>query len=261
MPSGTVTHNARHHFVNGLNLGPAGSGAAKIPVPLFYGATNGWKVYYEDFASGVDVASNETYTLSNTNGTVVPVAGGARFSITGGDNDEIFVQHDTANIIPGAATKRHYLEVSLIFTEVSSGTFADTEIFMGMTGDESTANIIAAGGLSYPFANGFGFGKLDLETALSFVIGKDNTAETAVTQQITSLGTTLTSGTRHVLGAYYDGGSYTFYKDGAEVAKVVATSTAVNTANATMMTFKFKVGAASSANTWDVHYMAYAQEL
>ncbi len=243
-----VKHNATHQFSAGLN-NAKDTGPASLPFQL--PGLQGWKVVTENFQGGHIYSTNTNpyeETIENSGGATV-AANGALLTATGTDNDSCLLQWTTANLMPGASTKKFYLETSCTLT---AATMASNEMFIGFTEDAQGANFAASNGSAWTFEDGIGFGKIDGATEIDFISGKGNA------WQEVGFGSTFTTATRVTLGCYYDGTTFYLYKDGALVQSSARET--INNDAATGLSCFVKCGA-SEAQTLLVNYVTYASEL
>jgi len=243
-----VKHNAVHQFSAGLN-NAQNTGPASLPFQL--AGLQGWKVVTENFQTGHIYSTNTApweETVENAGGASV-AANGALLTATGTDNDSALLQWTTANVLPGASTKKFYLETSCTLT---AATMASNEMFIGFTEDAQGVNFAAGDGTAWTFADGVGFGKLDTATEIDFISGKNDAWQTV------GFGSTFTTAVRTTLGAYYDGTTFYLYKDGALVAS--SAKEIINDDAPTGVSCFVKCGT-GAAQTLLVNYVTYASEL
>lgn len=203
-------HNALHQFAIGTNNLPA-----SLPVPFPFPSFQGWRVTYEDFNKGALWTSDSNpYEITVEGSTPAPVvaANGVSLPTLASDNTSVLLQWTTPTLLGGASTKKFYLEASVTLT---AATMASNECFIGFTSDQQTTNFVAADGSAWAFDDGFGFGKLDAATQISF-IARQNDVE-----QNIGFGASFTTAVRTTLGCYYSGGAsplYHLYRDGIFIA-------------------------------------------
>ena len=244
-----VIHTALHQFSAGVSNSPNSA----IPLPFPTPGQQGWKWLYESFATGhLYTTSSNPYNETQTNGAAAVGANGALLSNTGADNDLTLLQWTTPTAQIGASTKKFYLETSVILT---AATMADNEMFVGFTSDQQGNDFVLANGLGWTFDDGFGFGKLDTDTELSFISGQ---SEAASAHQIVGLNSTLTTATTTKLGCFYDGTTFFLFKDDVFVAS--ATRATLND-DAPMGVSCFVKCGKAEAQTLLVHYVALGTEL
>jgi hypothetical protein len=244
-----VKHNALHRFSAGFNATVNGP-----DVPFFHPAQQGWKVLYEDFATPFLFSADSTYYEYTTIGSGTAVIGNKGVSIANSTttiNEGSLVQAITANVLNTESTKKFYMETSATLT---AATMAGTEFFVGMTSDQGTTigDFVDAAGTSWTFDDGFGIGKLDTDTAMSFY------ARQSDAEQSVSFGSTATTATRHTWGVYYDGATYYLYKDGALAGSTA--KTVFNDDAAMGFAAFFKSGTAEAQSAL-VNYVLFAQAL
>jgi len=245
-----VKHNALHQFSAGFNT-VQDSGPASLPFAT--PGQQGWKIQTENFGGGATPADGILWeSVVETSGTTTHGVNGGLITTDGNDNSSGWLGWTTPTYVPGAATKKFYLETSVILT---AATMASNEMFVGFTSDQSTTAFVAADGLTWAFDDGFGFGKLDAETEISFISGQN---ETGAAHQTVGLGSTFTTATRTTLACYYDGTNFNLYKDNVFV-KSAAKST-LNDDAATGAVIYAKAGT-GAAQTLLVHYITLATEL
>jgi len=244
-----VLHETLHQFSAGVSNSPT----AAIPLPFPTPGQQGWKWLYESFATGhLYTANSNPYNEVETNGTATVGANGAILTLAGADNDLCLLQWTTPTAQIGAVAKKFYLETSVILT---AATMASNEMFVGFTSDQSGNDFVLAAGTGWTFDDGFGFGKLDTDTELSFVSGQ---SEAASAHQIVGLGSTLTTATKTKLGCYYDGTTFFLFKDDIFVNS--ATRTTLNN-DAPMGVACFAKAGTGEAQTLLIHYVALGTEL
>ncbi len=243
-----VKHNALHQFSAGSNTVPD-TGPASLPFST--PGQQGWKVITDNFNSGAIYSSNSNpYDVTvETSGTVTVGVDGALLTTDGNDNSSALLQWTTPTWLPGAATKKFYLETSVILT---ASTIAQNEMFVGFTLDVATTAFVGATGVAWAFDDGFGFGKLDAATELDFISIK------GTVEQSVGLGTSLTTATRTALACYYDGINFNLYKD-----NVLLTSAARSTINddAPVGLVIYCKAGTGEAQTLLVNYVTLATEL
>ena len=244
-------HNARHQFKGGQNNLPhPTSSVPAVPFSMPY--FQGWKVVYEDFCKGMIFASDSNpyeITVEGVTPTATVGVNGAVLTTTAADNDSALLQWTTPTLLPGASTKKFYLETSAV---VTAATMASSEIFLGFTSDESTTNFVGGTGVAWAFDDGIGFGKLDTATSLNFI------ARQSDVEQTLSLGATFATTVRTTLGCYSDGASYYVYKDGILLAQT-AIATYNNDAPMGIAAY-IKTGTAE-VQTLTINYIMLATEL
>ncbi len=198
-----VRHNAKHQFQLGYN----NSAELQLAVPFPTCGQQGWKWIYETFATGrLWTADSNPYELTVLGSTPAPVvaANGVSLPSLASDNTSTHIQWTTPTVQLGAATKKFYLETSVTVTTADT---TQLEIFIGFTSDQTGSAHQADAGTSWAFDDGFGFGKLDAETEISF-ISRDEDVE-----QTISLGENFTTTTRITLACYYDGNKFNIFRD------------------------------------------------
>lgn len=245
-------HNVQHVFRDGVSIGNSSDGRSNVPLPL--PVDLGWKIYYEQFNSGVDYADATPWeiTVEGTTPTTTAANNGIRLDTLATDNTSVLVQHNTPQILITNNAKKMYFETSIVVDGGASGTMTDLEWFVGFTSDQQTTNFVGATGVAWAFDDGFGFGHLDTDTVISFY------ARQSDVEQSISLGSDLVDETRTRLGMYYDGTDYVLYKDGVRVAS--AARSVFNNDAAMGLALYVKSGEAV-IKTLTCHYMLLATEL
>lgn len=243
------THNELHTFSAGVN------NASVAPIlPFTTPGLQGWKVVCENFGGDGYINSDalKFESVVETSGTTTFGVNGSLITTNGSDNSSGWFGWTTPNMQIGAATKRFYLEVSCVLT---AATMASNEMFIGFTSDQSTTAFVEGLGTDWLWDDGFGFGKLDADTEISFIAGD---GETASDHQIIGLGSTFTTAVKTVLGCYYDGLNYNLYRDGIFIS---STAQATYNANSPMGAVAYCKDGAGETQTLVTHYALMATEL
>jgi len=246
-----VTHNALHNFTAGIN---SANSARPNSLPFLHPVQQGWKVLCEDYNGQLvytaDSALHQFTAIGS--GTTAAGTGGVLFDNgSNADNEGAHLMSIGANIIPSASTKKFYLETQMTAT---AATMAGSEIYVGLSSLQGTTigDFVASGGDSWTMDDGFGIGKLDTETAMSFIANQSDVEQTV------SFGSNPTTAVSQVWAVYYDGTNYKLYLDGTEVAdtpKVVFN----NDAPMTFVSY-LRAGTAELQNLL-VNYILFAYEI
>ena len=166
---------------------------------------------YETFATGkLYTADSNPYALTvlGTTPAPVPAANGITIPSLAGDNTSTHIQWTTPTVqLNSDSAKKFYFETSVTVTATD---MAENEIFIGFTSDQTGSAHQADDGTGWTFDDGFGFGKIDAATEISFISGQN---ETGTGHQIVGLGETFTTTTRITLACYYDGGKFNIFRD------------------------------------------------
>ena len=212
-----LKHGLNEQFTGGLNVGlPNDKGLLSVPIPTSFGL--GWKELYEGFTDGIlytgDTLPKWEHTVVTT-GTTAAVAGGlALLPKDDTDNSSSLLQWTTPTLKMGANTKQFYFETRATLTD--NGTDPNqAESFIGFTEDVSGTSFVGATGVAWAFEDGFGFGHLDADTAISFVAMQSDVV------QIMTTGKEYVSGIPRRLGCWYDGTNYNLYVDGELVTSYI----------------------------------------
>ena len=246
-----VKHNAVHKFTAGLNNAPENHPAALAELPITSPVFQGWKVYYEPLTIGATYADDAYWEITAiTTGTLVP--GGSNSLRFGAkattDNSGYLLQHEASTVQVGAATKKFYLETVVALTN-TSGTQAANEWFVGWT-DKQQAT--PAGGTSWDFEDGFGFGQVAGGTPVFVTNSSDS-------EQSVALSGGLTSGTYRKYACYFDGTNYNIYEDDVLITQALASPAVVADVPLGCQVL-YKSGEAKT-NYLDVKYALLAVEL
>jgi hypothetical protein len=280
-------------FRRGLNLADPADGAGKIPVPMFAGSGQGWKVYYEDFVGMpsptiVDLTDSSTGTASNTladAGTALTVGehNDHVASLAAKVNENLWQQ--TVESTGAAAVGIHGAQLAPKDATDNSSTLihaptanilmgANTKKFYFETAikvDLESGGAIAQGELFVGYTSG-GTGTSFINaggTAFAWDDGfgfgaydGDTTltffARQSDVEQAVSAGAGLVDGTVATLGVYYDGTNYEVYVDGDQKSKEART---VYNDDASVGISLYSKNGEAKAHDLTVHYMLLAVEL
>ncbi len=202
-----VRHNAKNQFQLGCN----NSAELNLAVPFPTPGQQGWKWVYETFANGhLYTADSNPYELTVLGATPAPIvaANGITIPSLAGDNTSTHIQWTTPTVqLNSDSAKKFYFETSVAVTATD---MAQNEIFIGFTSDQTGSAHQADDGLTWTFDDGFGFGKLDTDTAFSWISGQN---ETGTGHQIVGCGETFVTTTRITLACYYDGSKFNIFRD------------------------------------------------
>jgi len=244
------THNRFHTFSDGVNTASDAISALPFETP----GLQGWKVVYENFGGDgyINTDNVKFESVVETSGTTTFGINGSLITTDGNDNSSGWFGWTTPNLQIGANTKKFYLETSCTLT---AATMASNETFIGFTSDQQTTAFVLADGTGWTFDDGFGFGKLDTETVISFVAGQ---SELASAHQKVAFNNTFTTATKVILACYYDGANYNLYRDG-----IFISSTAQTTFNddAPMVAVAYCKAGTGEVQTLVTHYVLMATEL
>jgi len=165
-----------------------------------------YAMFMEDFLLYDKTQGNAAYTLTATNGvdTIVGPTGVLVLTLGGADND-LAQLYPTDAAWQTQAGKRLFFEARVKVNKGSGGTIGQEELIIGLTGVQTGANLINAGGTARTFDNGMAFISYDATTniGVSQVLADAESTESAVT--------TYADDTWMVLSIYYDGGSNTYF--------------------------------------------------
>lgn len=232
---------------DGFSALPAGDPLADLDI----GNPRKWAVFMEDFLAYdiTQLVGGNPYTLTVENAcvdTIVGPTGVLALTLGGADNDSGMLRLTSVGIQTNS--KRLYFEAKLNLT-LATGTIAANEIFVGLSGAQTTTNFINAGGTALVADNCMGFIKYDAGATAGAVIRKSDVEGTD-----TGLWTP-TDGTFATLSFYFDGSQTHFYVNGALKSSL---TTAVPTA-VMAPTIYVKAGEAK-ANVLNVDYVMVACE-
>lgn len=233
---------------DGFSALPAGDPLADLDI----GNPRKWATFMEDFLAYdvTQLVGGNPYTLTVENAcvdTIVGPTGVLALTLGGTDNDSGMLRLTSVGVQTNA--KRLYFEARLNLTLASGGTVAANEIFVGLSGAQTTTNFIAAGGTSLAADNCMGFIKYDAGATAFSVNRKVDVESTDATVW------TPTDGTWVTLSFYFDGSSTYYYVDKALKSTLVAAVPTVVMAP----TLYVKAGEAK-ANVLNVDYVLLALE-
>ena len=205
-----LKHDSIERFIGGLTVGKS-QDAGLLSVPFPTALALGWKELYESFADGLNFAADSTPKWNievESSGTAAAGIGGvALLPDDDSDNSSTHLRWTTATLLMGANTQQFYFETRATLTD--NGTDPNQhESFIGFSENVTTTDFIGGTGVAWAFEDGFGFGHLDGDTAISFIASQSDV------YQIITTGKEYVSGVPRRLGCWYDGTNYNLYVDG-----------------------------------------------
>jgi hypothetical protein len=247
-------------FRKGLNLADPVDGGGNIPVPMFAGVGQGWKVYYEDFLGtlkeGVPTDSIPGWEITETNSTPTFANCGLLATLGGADNDTGTYQYANPSIAPLATAKDFYLETRFSVSGASAADVSLGAYFVGLTSDQQGANFATTLDAAWLFDDGIGFGGLTGRSEADAIVRVTDVEQTI------GLGREpmVVGGAFHKYGLYYsaDAAKYTVYYDDKEVAN---SSAEVVPDNANLGVTVYIAAGEGKANTINAQYVMAAFQL
>ncbi|KKN77961.1 hypothetical protein LCGC14_0355260 [marine sediment metagenome] len=196
-----VLHNVLHRFDKGISTVRADNPLAAMP----YLDPTDWAIRFEDFLTNYDVSqvdSEWTFTLENACADAIVGPTGVMTLTNGGtDNDSGLLQADNQ---PWQTNSKPMLyECRAKLDKASGGDIAQSEMFIGLSSNETGTNFMNAGGTAREMDDAIGFIKYDGKATMDCMQGEANTFSTEVDAF------TLVDDTWTVFTWYYDGSSST----------------------------------------------------
>ena len=213
-----VLHNVLHRFASGISTVRADDPLAALPYP----DPTDWAIRFEDFTTNYDVTqvdSEWTFTVTSCTDAIVGPTGVLTLTNGGSANDLGLLQTDNQ---PWQTNGKPMLyECRLKFDKGSGGDLAQSELFIGLSSNETSTNFFEGVGTVRTMDDAIGFFKYDGLATMDCGQGENNVFSTEVNAF------TLADNAWTTFSWYYDGAKTEFLVDGilkATLTTNIATS-------------------------------------